>query len=84
MNTKVLKLVRKFYEYIFLKNGEIAVRNKKTGKVRIFINIEDFIWWISEASSIVSKSAIKRWRIKRGKTPISNDELWESLKKKYI
>jgi len=83
MKTKLLSTIRKFYDYKFLSNGEILTRNKKTGTIREYNSIEEYIRDISYTDTFIHSSASHKWnkkkmQIREAKT-LREETYWNSI-----
>lgn len=65
MKVKVLKLIRKYYQYKFSIHGTVCIRNKATGVVQEFADIESVITWLSYCDTAISSSLAHKWRKKK-------------------
>jgi hypothetical protein len=65
MKTKLLSAIRKHYDYKFLSNGKLAVKNKTTGTVKEYNSIEDYIGGLSVSDTFISHLSSHKWNKKK-------------------
>ena len=65
MKSKLLKTLRKYFEYKFLKNGNVAVRNKRTGVTKVYDSIEDYVRSVSYTDTFISSIFSHKWNKKK-------------------
>lgn len=83
MKIKLLKTLRKYYDYKFTPEGKVVVRNKKTGNVKIYKSIENYVRAISYTDILIDSVSSHIWNKKKlvikDKKRESTEEYWNSL-----
>jgi hypothetical protein len=83
MKTKLLKTIRKYYEYKFTREGKVAVRNKLSGVIRLYESIEDYVRDVSYTDTFIHSITSHSWNKKKLAIREKNNEVdniyWNNL-----
>ncbi len=89
MESKLLRTIRKYYGYKFLigldgiLDGRVAVRCKKSGTVKVYDTIEDYVRNVSYADIFINVALSHKWNKKKqiisDKKITKNQNYWNSL-----
>ena len=83
MKTKLLSTIRKHYDYKFLPDGKIVTRNKRTGTVKEYISIADYISDVSYTDTFISHLVSHKWNKKKqtikDNLRAKDENYWNSL-----
>ncbi len=87
MRTKLLSTIRKHYDYIITEDGKVVTRSKKSGKVKEYDSIEEYVKDVSYTDTLIGHLISHKWNkkkqmIKDSKISRTTD-YWDSLSKRY-
>lgn len=85
MKTKLLITIRKYFDYRITKDGKVVTRNKKSGVVKEYDSIEEYVKDISYTDTLIGHLFSHKWNKKKQsikeKKAERNQEYWDSLTK---
>lgn len=84
MKVKLLHTIRKFYDYKFTKDDKVAVRNKRTGSIRIYESIEEYVRDVSYTDVFIHYMTSHTWNKKKKnirdrRNTTQDEDVWNNL-----
>lgn len=86
MKIKLLSTIRKFFEYKITEEGKVVTRNKKSGIVKEYDSIEEYIKDVSYTDTLIGYLQSHMWNKKKqiikDKKIQRTSEYWDLLTSK--